>query len=297
MRYSPTSETIYALLFLLPALAIMSLFLFFPIINAVWISFHRAIFRISWLGLPFIGLKNYILGVQETYFIHVLGYTLYFTVVSVALELLIGLGMALLAFQAYRLRGFIRASIVLPWAIPPLIQAMMWRWIYQRDVGVLGDILVKLHIVSSPPDFLGDPILAMHSVIFADVWKCSSFMAIILLAGLASIPRDIYDAAAIDGARGFTRFRYITLPLIRPMMLVALLFRTIDAFRVFDLVYGLTGGGPGVTTEVMSTFAYEYYFEYANFGRGAAYSVIILLMVLLLSLFYIREMRKRLTLR
>lgn len=171
----------------------------------------------------------------------------------------------------------------------------MWRWLFNGDVGI-GALLTQIGILKQPPLFLYNRILAIHSVILADVWKWSSVMAIFLLGGLAIISEDIYDAAKVDGARGFFRFRRITLPMITPTIIVAVLFRAMEALRTFDLVYGLTGGGPGTTTETLSSFAYKYYFTYSNFGLGSAYAVTVALVILVLSVLYVSRIRKNLRL-
>lgn len=183
--------------------------------------------------------------------------------------------------------------MVIPWAIPPIISAAIWKWFLNADVG-LGFFLAQWGLAEEPPLFLADPMLAMHSVILADVWKMSSMIAILLIGGLAIIPQDLYDAAKVDGARGFYRFRRITLPLLSPTIMVALLFRSMDALRTFDLVYGLTKGGPGVTTETLSSFAYKYYFSRARFGLGSAYGVVIFIIIMILSFFYISRIKNNL---
>jgi len=290
-------ETWYAYLFLIPTFIGIATFAFFPIASSFWWSLHELRYRIKWTGMPFVGLANYVWAFTTPDIWGSLGYTLYFVAVSVTLEFLIGLGMALAMFHTFRLRGILRAVVIIPWAVPAIIQASMWKWMFHPDAGVISDILMRIGLISRPVNFLGEPILAMHSVILADVWKTSSFMAIMLFAGLASIPQDIYDSAKVDGARMWFRFRHITLPLMFPIILVALLFRTMDAFRVFDLVYGLTGGGPGTSTEVLSTFSYKFYFSYARFGQGSTLAIVIFLIILIISALYIRNLQKSLRFR
>jgi len=147
-------------------------------------------------------------------------------------------------------------------------------------------------LVDSVPLFLVNPALARFAVILADVWKMSSMVAILMIGGLAIIPQDLYDAAKVDGARGFYRFRRLTLPLLAPTIAVALLFRSMDAIRTFDLIYGLTKGGPGVTTETLSSFAYKFYFSRAQFGQGSAYGMFVFIVVLILGFFYVSQIRK-----
>jgi ABC-type sugar transport system permease subunit len=285
------SEPELALLFVLPAVIGIFLFYYYQIAQTAIYSLNYLNHTTKWSMETFIGLKNYLDVFRSKNFLGALRYTLYFTVLAVFFEFWIGLGMAMSTFWVGRgLRGFLRSLIVIPWAIPPIISAAIWKWFFNADVG-LGHFLVQLGLVQEPPLFLADPILARHSVIFADVWKMSSMLAILLIGGLAIIPQDIYDAAKVDGARGFYRFRRITLPMLTPTILVALLFRTMDALRTFDLIYGLTKGGPGVTTETLSSFAYKFYFSRARFGLGSAYGMVIFVLILILSFFYISRIR------
>lgn len=288
------SESELALLFILPSVIGIFLFYYYQIAQTIIYSLHSLDHTTDWAGEAFVGFKNYFDIFSSKNFLRAFGYTLYFTVISVFLEFWIGLGMAMATFQVgRRLTGILRSVIVIPWAIPPIITAAIWKWLLNADVG-LGYFLVQLGLVDQAPLFLADPILAMHSVIFAEVWQMSSMMAIFMIGGLAVIPQDIYDAAKVDGARAFYRFRRITLPMLTPTILVALLYKSIFSLRTFDMVYGLTNGGPGIATETLNTFAYKFYFSRANFGVGSAYGMIIFIIALMVSLFYVNRMRKNL---
>lgn len=281
-----------ALLFLAPCFLVLGVFLFYPIVQTIIFSLHDLQYSMEWRQAEFVGLSNYMEALQSRNFWFSLRFTLYFTIVSVSLELLIGLGLALATFWVYSSwRGILRAIILLPWAVPPVIHAAMWKWLYNSDAGMFGDLLVRSGLVERPPGFLVEPFLAMNAVVMADVWKTSSVMAIFLTAGLAAIPQDIYDAAQTDGARAWLRFRTITLPMLAPTIIVAVLFRSMDALRVFDIVYGLTGGGPGNMTETLSSFAYKFYFRYSNFGMGSTFAIVVFAFVLFLSYLYIRRVR------
>lgn len=285
-----------AILFVLPAFLGILVLYYYPIAQTIIYSVHDLRFTTRWLEETFIGLQNYATAVGSENFRQAAGFTFYFTGVSVFFQFWIGLGMALTSFWvSRRVRGVLRSIIVIPWAIPPIISAAMWRWLFNADVGI-GAMLTQIGLFDQAPLFLVDRTLAVHSVILADVWKWSSVMAIFLLGGLAIISEDIYDAAKVDGARGFFRFRRITLPMITPTIIVAILFRSMEALRTFDLVYGLTGGGPGTTTETLSSFAYKYYFKYANFGLGSAYAVVVTAIILVLSLVYVGRIRRSLRL-
>ena len=288
------SEPELALLFIVPAALGIFLFYYYQIGQTIVFSLHHLDHITQTSPENFVGLGNYIDVFKEKSFLGALWFTFYFTVVAVFLEFWIGLGMAMSSFGVNpRFRGFIRSIIVIPWAIPPIISANIWKWLFNADVG-LGFMLKQAGLVKEAPIFLADPVLAPYSVILADVWKMSSMMAILLIGGLAIIPQDIYDAAKVDGARGFYRFVRITLPMLAPTILVALLFRCMDALRTFDLIYGLTKGGPGTSTETLSSFTYKYYFTAAQFGLGSAYGMVVFVLILCLSAVYISRLRKNL---
>lgn len=291
-------ESTIALIFLVPAFVALGVFLFYPIVQTGIYSLFDLEYSTRWREATFVGLANYgdVLASRE--FWGSMRFTALFAAAAVSLEFVLGLGMALATFWVARpLRGLLRAIIVLPWAIPAIIQASIWRWLFNSDVGLLGHLAVALGLAERPPLFLADPALAAGSVILAYVWKGASISAIFLMGGLAMVPQHLYDAAKMDGARAVMRLRRITLPLILPTILVTLLFRTLDALRVFDIVYGLTGGGPGTTTDTLSSFAYKFYFTFVQFGRGSAYAIITFLLVTALSLLYIRRITPHLRFR
>jgi len=283
-----------ALLFVLPSVIGIFLFYYYQIAQTIIYSFHNLDHTTRWTAQNFVGLRNFLAVFGSSSFLAALGFTLYFTAVAVFLEFWIGLGMALATFWVGRhARGFLRSMVVIPWAIPPIISAAVWKWFFNADVG-FSSLFVQAGLVKQMPIFLIEPVWAMHAVILADVWKMSSMLAILLMGGLAIIPQDVYDAAKVDGARAFYRFRRITLPLLLPTILVALLFRAMDALRTFDLIYGLTKGGPGNTTETLSSLAYKFYFSRASFGMGSAYGVVVFVLILVLGVFYVNRIRKNL---
>jgi ABC-type sugar transport system permease subunit len=291
------SEPELALLFIVPAALGIFLFYYYQIGQTIIFSLNHLDHVTQWSAATYVGLGNYIDIIHDKNFLGAFYFTLYFTVVAVFLEFWIGLGMAMSSFGvSAHFRGFIRSIIVIPWAIPPIISANIWKWLFNADVGV-GYLLKQAGLVKEAPIFLADPTLATYSVILADVWKMSSMMAILLIGGLAIIPQDLYDAAQVDGARSFYRFVRITLPMLAPTILVALLFRCMDALRTFDLIYGLTNGGPGVATETLSSFTYKFYFTDVQFGLGSAYGIVVFVMILGLSIVYISRIRKNLRFR
>lgn len=267
----------------LPTILIISIVSLYPIIRTIWLSLHSM--QLQFMSeSKFIGLENYKFLLSDERFWHSVGNTTFFTIVSVIMELVMGILIALLINRPFRGRGLVRASVLIPWAVPTVVAAMMWKFIYDDQLGILNDILVKVGILDSYRTFLGTESSAMWSMIFADVWKTTPFMALLILGGLQTISKDIYESAEIDGANKIRQFFYITLPLLKPTILVALLFRTLDAFRVFDLPWVLTGG----SVESISIYAYQSLFTNLDFGLGSALSFSVFVFVMLISLFYIK---------
>jgi multiple sugar transport system permease protein len=268
-----------------PAVILLAAVALVPIGAAFFLSLQRRlpIFQI----VEFVGLENYRFLAIDPRFWNSLGNTLYFTFLAVALELALGLAVALLLDRAFPGRGWMRAIVLLPWAIPTVVSSRMWEWLYNVEFGLLNFLLTESGLTSGPVNWLGDPFWAIHAAILIDVWKSAPFVAILLMAGLQTIPRELYLAARVDGAGGWGIFRHIILPSLTPMILVVLLFRTLDAFRVFDAIYVLTGGGPANTTETLSIYTYKVLFQTLQFGYGSALSVAMFLCVAAISLVYL----------
>ncbi|ASN04599.1 carbohydrate ABC transporter permease [Virgibacillus necropolis] len=236
----------------------------------------------------FVGLNNYVNYFQDQRMWKSLWNTTFFTIISVVFELVLGLAIALLINRAFKGRGIIRASVLIPWAIPTAVAAMMWGFLYDGQSGIVAHYLQVFHIIPDASWLLSTSNGGMFSVILADVWKTTPYMALLLLAGLQTIPASLYEASNVDGANKFQQFWGITLPLLKSSILVALLFRTLDAFRVFDLIYVLTGGGPANATESISIYAYKTLFAQQNFGEGSTLSVIVFLCVAIISFIYVK---------
>jgi multiple sugar transport system permease protein len=244
-----------------PSVAILAGVAIVPVLAAAWLSLHRSI--VIFHEQRFVGLANFRFLLSDGRFWSALRTTAYFTVVAVAAETVLGLAVAL---ALRRGGGLLRAAVILPWAIPTAVSAKMWAWLFNADYGLL-------HRLAPGVDWLGSPATALHAAILVDVWKTTPFVALILLAGLAAIPDSVYEAALVDGAGPLRTFASITLPLLRPALLVALLFRSLDAFRVFDAIYVLTEGGPANATETLSIYAYKTLMRSGDFGYGATLSV------------------------
>lgn len=242
----------------------------------------------SILKSNFVGIDNYKKYFQDKRMWLSLGNTTFFTVVSVFFELILGMLIALLINRAFKGRGLIRASVLIPWAVPTAVAAMMWGFLYDGQSGIVAHYLEVLHIIPGASWLLSTGGGGLFSVILADVWKTTPYMALLLLAGLQTIPNALYEASSVDGSNKWQQFFKITLPLLKSSILVALLFRTLDAFRVFDLIYVLTGGGPANSTESISVYAYKILFAQQNFGEGSTLSVIVFLCVALISFIYVK---------
>ena len=271
-----------------PALATIALIAFFPLAWTVWESLHVHDLRMPWLGRPFVGLDNYVEVFRDGRFWSALGHTAFFAAVSIALELVLGLFLALSINRTFRGRGPVRAAILIPWACPTVVAALLWRFIFDSQAGIANAVLTDVGLLDRPIVWFIQAGTAWVPVILADVWKTTPFVALLLLAGLQTIDRTLYEAAAVDGASAWWQLRRITIPLLKPAILVTLIFRTLDAFRVFDLIYVLTGGGPGTSTEPIALYTFNTLLQNLQFGYGAALSVTVFLITFALAVFYIR---------
>ncbi|HVD85827.1 MAG TPA: sugar ABC transporter permease [Solirubrobacterales bacterium] len=270
-----------------PSLAVIALVAAYPICYAIWLSLNE--YSVITPGLSrFVGLDNYIDALGSSEFWEAFKTTVLFTVISVSLELVLGLAMALVMHQAFRGRALLRAVVLVPWAILTVVTAITWRTIFEPELGFVNTALSSLGLPGGDVVWLGEEGYALGVMILADVWKTAPFMALLLLAGLQGIPNDLYDAAKVDGATTWQRFRRVTLPLLIPAITVALIFRTLDALRIFDLPYVLTKGANG--TETLSLIAQKELVTNRNTGLGSALSVLTFITVMGISFLYIRFM-------
>lgn len=236
----------------------------------------------------FIGLKGFQKLFGDSRFFKALGNTFMFTLISVAIELVIGMILALIMDKAIKGIGVVRTIALIPWAIPTAVSAMIWSYMYDGSYGVISKIFSSIGLISKQSEMLLTANGAMTSVVISDVWKTAPYMALLLLAGLQVIDRGLYESASIDGAGPITTFFRITLPLIKPSLLVALLFRTMDAFRVYDLIAILTGGGPGNGTESLSVYSYKLMFGQSNYGYGSVVVMGMAVCVALIAIVYVK---------
>ena len=282
-------------LLILPALILLLFVFAYPIGRAFWLSFFNQNLGTQ-LQTEFTGLGNYGRMMGDGRFWQSLGNTTVFTIISVLLELILGMGVALVLNQSFKGRGIVRTISLIPWALPTALMGLAWAWIFNDQYGIVNDILLRLGIIQTGVSWLGDPTLAMMALIIADVWKTVPFISILLLAGLQSISQDLYEAHAIDGASPWQSFWRITIPLLMPQILIALLFRFAQAFGIFDLVQVMTGGGPAGATETVSVYIYTTVMRYLDFGYGAALVVVtflLLVLVVAIASFFLSKARAK----
>jgi multiple sugar transport system permease protein len=271
-----------------PSLIVMALVAAFPIGYAIWLSLNEYSVRVEGLS-RFAGFDNYadeLWGENSSEFWDSFLNTFIFTGISVSIELVLGIAFALAMHQAFKGRALLRATVLVPWAVLTFGTGLLWRSIFEPNLGFWSSMLDALGLPGADVLWYGEDGYAMATIIFADVWKTAPFMALLILAGLQVIPEDVYDAAKVDGATAWQRFTRITLPLLRPAILVALLFRTLDALRVFDLPFALTQGSNGTTT--LSLYAYNELTDNRLIGEGSAIAALTFAIVMIVSFLYIR---------
>jgi multiple sugar transport system permease protein len=279
-----------ALLFIVPSLVFVSVFTLYPILESFRLSFYRMILTLPWLGQKMVGWENYIDLWTDPVAWQALRTTLVFVGVTVPSELLLGLGMALVMNEAFRGRGLLRAIVLIPWAIPTVVSSQMWRFIFNDRYGLFNFVLFGGDTAQyfAP---LAHPRFAMLAIMAAEIWKTAPFAALIILAGLQTISDEVYEAASIDGATSWQKFRHVTLPLLWPALLLALLFRTIDGLRVFDLVFVMTQGGPADATNVLQFYGYKKTFAEGMIGYGSTIAVTVFMISLIFALAYLRALK------
>ncbi len=271
-----------------PAIAVILLVALFPVAWTLWESLHRHDLRMPWIGRPFVGLANYADAIGDARFRGALLHTLVFAGISVPIEIAIGLLLALMLDGVTRARGLLRTAVLLPWAVPTVVGALVWRFLFESPAGLASNAVASLG--GTPPVWFADAVAAWVPLILADAWKTTPFVALLLLAGLQSIDPVLLEAARVDGAGRWRQLTEVTLPLLRPAILVAVLFRALDAFRVFDLVYVMTGGGPGTATESLALLTFGMLLQNLRFGYGAALSVIVFAIAFGVALLAVRVM-------
>ncbi|MGQ4386077.1 carbohydrate ABC transporter permease [Streptomyces sp. SAS_270] len=280
-------------LFCLPGLAFLALFLAYPLFYNAWTSVHD----VNLSGLlggdePFNGLANHRAVLSDPEFWHSVRLSVVFTLGSLFFQFTIGFALALLFVRPFPLNGLLRSLLLVAWLLPPVVSGTLFRWLLDADSGAYDALLRSAGLGSLSHDWLTDPHTSLGGVVFANVWVGMPFNMLLLLVGLHTIDPELYEAAAIDGANAWQRFRRITLPLMRPVSVTVLLLGLIYTFKVFDIVFVMTGGGPIDATRVLSLYVYEVFFTFFRFGQGAAAGLLLLVVPLLVGVFYVRRLRR-----
>ena len=287
---SSTWLTARAWLLMLPLLIVMVGVIGWPLAETLRLSFTDA--KLVGSGGDFVGFANYTKALTGAAFQKTLWTTLWFAVASVSIELVLGVLAALLLNQQFYGRTVLRAMMILPWALPTVVNATLWRLIYNPEYGAMNAALTQTGIIGTYQSWLGEPVTAMWAIILADAWKNFPLVALIALAALQAVPRDTVAASLVDGAGAFRRFRYVTLPHLAGPLMVALVLRTIEAFKVFDIIWIMTRGGPANTTRTLSILVYQEGFSFQRAGSGASLALIVTLIVSVLALAYRALLRK-----
>lgn len=281
-------------LFLIPSLILIAVLVLYPVFETIRLSFFNYRIQTMALGETFIGIDNFKYILSDSEFFTSLKFTLIFTVVAVSLETIIGILFALIMNQKIPGQGIIRTAVLVPWAIPTIISGLMWKFMYSQQYGVINYILKTLKIITEDLPWLSNAQLAVVATIIADVWKTTPYMSLLILSGLQTIPAQLYEAAAIDGASKIQRFVHITIPMIKPVLSVAILFRTLATFRIYALISVLTSGGPANATQSLSLYTIKTYFNYGNLGYGAALATVTFIISLIISMFFLGSLKRKL---
>jgi multiple sugar transport system permease protein/N,N'-diacetylchitobiose transport system permease protein len=285
-----TREGRFAAALLVPSVIAVFGIVVYPILRTLYTSLYAVNSPLPG-HYNFVGLRNYTFALGQAEFWSAVERTAYFTFVSTALELVLGMLVALLLNAPLRARWLFRTIVVLPWALPTIVNGAMWRYMFNAQYGVVNAALTQLHVTGSYQAWFSKPFLSLNLVVLADVWKNTSLVAFFLLAGLTTIPRELYEAARVDGYGPVGAFFHITLPLLRPVIVIVLVLRTIEAFKVFDIIYVMTGGGPANGTQSIAFYTYQRAFSDEFFGYGSALAYLIVIFIMALAVLYIRLLR------
>ncbi|EIC84209.1 carbohydrate ABC transporter permease [Serratia sp. M24T3] len=290
----PQRERRQAWVLLAPMLVMMFVLTAWPLVRTFWLSFTDAGLIGDGTAPAWVGADNFLYALTDPDFRAALWRTLYFTFVSVISEGIIGVLVALLLNQQFWGRTVLRVLVILPWALPTIVNATMWRLNFNPDYGSINALLTQIGLIDHYRSWLGSPDSAINVVMFADIWKNYPLVTLLTLAALQTIPEDLFEAARLDGASAWRRFRAITFPAIAAPLAVALILRTIDAFKVFDIIYVMTRGGPLDSTKTVSFFVYQESFSYLRAGSGAAYAVLMtIICALLIGIYMLLLLRQR----
>lgn len=277
---------------LVPTVAILLALSLFPMFYSIWLSFNEWNLADRTATWHFVGLKNFAsIFTTDPFFWPAVRATAIFTSGTVAIQIILGLGIALLFSEEFRGRGLVRTLIVLPLMISPVVAGLIWRFMYNTDRGMVNYLLYLVGL--DKVDWLGRQASAMPAVMLADIWQWTPFVALILMAAIQALPNEPFEAALMDGASKWQMFRYLTLPMIRPALMVAVLIRAMDSFKIFDLIYVLTLGGPGVSTQVLGLYTYKWGFKFFQMGYASAMSYLMIFMMVIVANVVVFLMRRK----
>ena len=285
------NEGLFAFLLVLPAILIVGALFVYPLLFSLVVSFFRSDLRYP--GVEFRGLKNYIDIFKDPDLVASFGRTIYFTVASLAIEMVVGVTVAVAFNNRFAGRPIARSIILVPWAVPPVVNGIIWNWLVHPKIGIVNYLLTSVGILERYKPWLADPTWAMNIIVVADAWKWTPLVVLLVLAGLQAIPEELYEAARMDGAGSGKVFFRVTLPCIMWPILVTLILRTVEAVRVFDIIYVMTRGGPASATKVTTFHVWEIVFRYHNLGTGSALAYTVTLLIVALAVLYYRLMNRR----
>lgn len=286
-------RTLIGYLFLIPTLLIVIFFIAYPVISTFYNSFNEIQVQIIRNGGKFVGFSNYAKLMQDRTFWITLRFTAVFVIFAVTFETCLGMICALIMKKEFKGQGFVRACILIPWTIPNIVSGLMWKFMDSESNGVVNLILMQLGIINNPIPWLTNTVWATTALIIADIWKNTPYMALLILSGLQTISNDVYEAAQIDGVNPIQSFFYITLPLVKPVLSVAVLFRVIQSLRVYDLVQTLTSGGPASTTQSLTMYSVQKFFAFGNIGYGSAAAMATFAISMIVALFFINALKTK----
>jgi len=289
-KHRDLSERTLGALLLAPAAILLLGIVVYPIATLFWNSLHTVDPNNVAAGETFVGMSNYVRAFEDDRFWHATWNTILYIVVTVPGALVVGLGLALLANKPFTVKWPVRLGLLLPWALPLVFAGLIFRWFFEYNTGVVNNWLVALG--AEPLQWLSSPTLAFWAISIAIIWKASSFMALMLLAGLQTIPKSLYEAAEVDGATKWQQFVEITLPMLRPAIFVALIFRTITAIQTFDIPFAMTGGGPGDSTETLAMYIHKTTLDFLDFGYGSALAGLMFVLSMVATSGYLRHTRR-----
>ena len=284
------SSKYLALILILPAFLIVFSVFLYPILYSLFMSLNKINFAAR--TFEYLGAENYIMLFKDKYFLQSISITIYFTIITVLAEIVLGIGMAMVLSRDFKGRGFVRGIMILPWALPTVVNAIMWKWIFNSNYGALNALLSQLNFIEEYKIWLGSSLSALNCMIFANVWKETPYVVLLTIAALSNIPTELYESARVDGANTWRTFWRITLPIIKPVVMILVITKTIWAIQTFDLAYILTGGGPASATELVAFFIHKNTFKFLKFGYGSAMAYMLTLVTFMMSFAYIKILSK-----